>query len=335
MKCPKCGREFQGDLCPACGYRAATNERCPVCGRPHAAGERFCPQCGFDYAAPRYAPPQGYVQGAGLPAPQAAPQAAPLAPSVPQTVIKTDKRGGPVLPDILLPLDGSRFIFAELICVIMAAIFTSFSFSTSGFLKPTTQDLLFCFVACLLADILLNVVSFLVYKPEIFKKMMRQPSLAKSGKSYRYRMYRTGAIVAGFCGLFFVVYMLGIDFFIELTVYERSTIAEAMSFVFGDITLFQWFAWLLLALIPLVLAIVYCVLWSKNKNASCWRISGKNALLPDRKLLSLTDRCTRHLSITAPHGNSIGRSPAASGARCRVLFCRGLKCLQSSGRIPR
>lgn len=49
MKCTNCGREFEGTFCPDCGTKAATQERCPVCGKEHAADEQFCPNCGYNF----------------------------------------------------------------------------------------------------------------------------------------------------------------------------------------------------------------------------------------------------------------------------------------------
>lgn len=49
MKCTNCGREFEGTFCPDCGTKAAMQERCPVCGKEHAADEQFCPNCGYNF----------------------------------------------------------------------------------------------------------------------------------------------------------------------------------------------------------------------------------------------------------------------------------------------
>ena len=49
IRCPKCGNVFSGNFCPACGAKAIEVDRCPVCGAPHNAGDKFCAKCGYSY----------------------------------------------------------------------------------------------------------------------------------------------------------------------------------------------------------------------------------------------------------------------------------------------
>ena len=46
-KCTKCGQEFDGNFCPACGAKAVDPNGCPKCGAPLAAEDvKFCQVCG-------------------------------------------------------------------------------------------------------------------------------------------------------------------------------------------------------------------------------------------------------------------------------------------------
>ena len=97
-KCTKCGAEFEGNFCPACGaqYQEPAKRFCPKCGKQVEPGQRFCGSCGYSfeaaqapaqpaqpaqpvYAQPAYAQPAAQpVQPAYAPAPAPVP-AAPVA----------------------------------------------------------------------------------------------------------------------------------------------------------------------------------------------------------------------------------------------------------------
>lgn len=86
-KCIKCGAEFEGNFCPACGaqYEEAANAKvCPKCGKPVELDQRFCDACGYSFdaaqapaqpaqpvqpAQPAYTQPPVYIQPAPQPQP--------------------------------------------------------------------------------------------------------------------------------------------------------------------------------------------------------------------------------------------------------------------------
>ncbi|MDE6558210.1 MAG: DUF898 family protein [Clostridia bacterium] len=98
-KCTKCGAEFEGNFCPACGaqYEEPAKKYCPKCGKQAEANQRFCDACGFSFdsvqpAQPAYAQPAAqpaqpvYTQPAAQPAQPAytQPAAQPVQPAYTQ-----------------------------------------------------------------------------------------------------------------------------------------------------------------------------------------------------------------------------------------------------------
>lgn len=47
-KCSKCGKEFEGNFCPACAAPSDAPKVCPKCGRTLSVEARFCSKCGYD-----------------------------------------------------------------------------------------------------------------------------------------------------------------------------------------------------------------------------------------------------------------------------------------------
>ena len=49
IKCPKCGTEFEGNICPNCGAQITFVKTCPNCKTKVKAEAKFCTECGYSF----------------------------------------------------------------------------------------------------------------------------------------------------------------------------------------------------------------------------------------------------------------------------------------------
>lgn len=52
-RCQSCGREFTGNYCPQCGEPKQKQNVCPLCKGARLPQTKFCPQCGYEFPAPK------------------------------------------------------------------------------------------------------------------------------------------------------------------------------------------------------------------------------------------------------------------------------------------
>ncbi len=202
MKCSNCGSEFQGNFCPVCGFRVAEVEQCPVCGFPRSGSESFCPHCGFNYAAYTAVPPAPAPFTPAQPQPV---QTQPMQPQPVQTPIARDKRGRPVLPDILRAFDF-RFALVSCMSGFIAMLYFFATFLMQMLTYPTANDYLFALAISLAAEVACFLYAMFLGKPEMWRQRSIRRFEKKGNKPYRYPAYWVAVSLAGI--LIVVVYVV-------------------------------------------------------------------------------------------------------------------------------
>lgn len=162
MKCPVCGKEFEGNFCPNCGHRAEVRERCPRCGKDKASGEKFCSNCGYAYPATAQPPAAAATDTTAAQSAAAYPkkQGDFLGQSAITPAIKTDNKGRPVMPDLLLPYKYARYF-----AISLAAIYIAFMLPYSRVISGSfilKSDIIWLFAAIAAAYIIV-IVAIIIY----------------------------------------------------------------------------------------------------------------------------------------------------------------------------
>lgn len=128
-----------------------------------------------------------------------------MQPQPVQTPIARDKRGRPVLPDILRAFD---FRFALVSCmsgfIAMLYFFATFLMQTQAY--PTANDYLFALAISLAAEVACFLYAMFLGKPEMWRQRSIRRFEKKGNKPYRYPAYWVAVSLAGI--LIVVVYVV-------------------------------------------------------------------------------------------------------------------------------
>lgn len=267
MKCPECGREFEGNFCPECGHRA-DKERCPECGTEHGENERFCRQCGKAFAqkttpaAPaevRAEPFEDFTpSSAAKPTAEERKKRDEGAGSIPSlTTITTGRNGRPTVPALLMPLKYNNYF-----CIILGCC-GFFAISLLGISRRIVTNTLIeisdaiWLIAAVLASTIVIVAAIILLQFSgrlIYNTYSRKSdSPAKpSGRTAMTVLYVTIILFILFYEIYFTVYPPA------LHIYAASTAAE-----------YGWLRWLsiiLAILIPSAIYAAYLLMLRRKKH---------------------------------------------------------------------
>lgn len=290
MKCPKCGTEFTGNFCPNCGARFVV-AHCPVCGKVHTVNERFCSQCGYNYAlkTPQSQPPQQPVQSvqqsarpaaaqsvqqsifpataqpvqqsaAGVVAQQVGtPQQAAQPSAVrqpaqsaakPQPRILTSK---PKKPDFLICMNETAEIAAALSTILNVALSVTITSLISSNLMSVTDILVTVLIAFFVEAAF--VIAYLLTKNTVDVEMPSKDKLDTLYSMVPKKIVRGNLIACVLCIIISSAVWVGPYFSLRNSIELNNEILSAL-----------FIGAILGALIPLVVFIVYLIIWNMRKS---------------------------------------------------------------------
>lgn len=239
MKCTNCGREFEGTFCPDCGTKAAMQERCPVCGKEHAADEQFCPNCGYNFT------------GASA-------------------QMNKERRKRPLKPDLLLPLTSIPLTIAG-----FAGALCFFFFLVISMAPLVASDIAITFLIVITVVVIIAGVIWVygmyafgggMYKIRQYQKLAKKYAASKTIAPKEF--FRKQLV---FYAVMEVIFAVVAVFFSFEGNWDWRGIQNAASHTAYGIGV------ALLLIIPVIFLIVYLVWWKKHEKQINIAYYGENA----------------------------------------------------------